>query len=243
MERRMAYMNWKDIKDRDAAIDRVILPVGTMEAHGITLTGTDIFIPESLSNDMAQKLNALVLPAMPYGVTSSLLPYPGSIDIGDDNLYNVIYEIAHSVAKDDFRYFIIMNGHGGNNRVLSDLKKHIYQDTGMYVIIVHWWEFAYETTKKHYDLPGGHAGVDETAMIIHICSDALGNRKDKVQLHYRLIDGIETVPVPGPIIDYSEIPSKIVEDKEKAASYYNAVLKQLSDAVSGIIEQIEKNLA
>lgn len=242
MERRIAYMNWKDIKERDISIDRVILPVGTMEAHGITLTGTDIFIPESLSYDMAAHLNALVLPAMPYGVTSSLLPYPGSIDIGADNLYNIIYEIARSIAKDGFRYFILMNGHGGNNDVLSELKKDIFTDTGMYVIIVHWWEFAYEITKKHYNLPGGHAGVDETAMIIHICPEIRVSRKDDDSLHYRVKGGIETMPVPGPVIDYSDTPSSIVMDRDKASAYYNDVLNFISGAVADIIGQMGTNL-
>ena len=119
MERRFLKLNWHDIKTRDKAIDKLILPIGTVEAHGITMTGTDVMIPESLSNDMADDLNAFVLPTMPYGITSSLLPYSGSIDISAEALKRIVLDIAHSVIKDNFKYLIIMNGHGGNNNALS----------------------------------------------------------------------------------------------------------------------------
>ena len=58
-------------------ITRVLVPVGTMEAHGVLPLGTDTLIPDRLADRLAEPLDALIAPAMPYGITSSLLPYPG----------------------------------------------------------------------------------------------------------------------------------------------------------------------
>ncbi len=241
MERRFLKLNWHDIKTRDKAIDKLILPIGTVEAHGITMTGTDVMIPESLSNDMADDLNAFVLPTMPYGITSSLLPYSGSIDISAEALKRIVLDIAHSVIKDNFKYLIIMNGHGGNNNALSDVKKTIYKETGLFVIIVHWWEFAYPITEKFFNIPGGHAGVDETAMMLHIDENAIINPDMEENLHYKVINGIESIPVPGPIIDYSEIQSSINNDRDLAHHYYNEVLKSIINALENIINKIDSH--
>lgn len=242
MERRIFHLNWSEVKELRKSIDKVILPVGTIEAHGLTSLGTDAAIPERLSFEIAEPLDALVLPVVNYGITSSLLPYAGSVNIDDKVFEDYIFEIAKSVKKEGFKYFIIMNGHGGNNNALKNIKKRVYTETGMFVIVVHWWEYAYPICREVFGGDGGHAGVDETAMMYHIDPESvkieLADRAD----YFRIVDGIESVPSPSPYIVYSDSFAKITFDKAKIDEYHERVLKGLIDSLKTMISRIDANI-
>ena len=71
--RDLADLNWMEFRELvPAKIQTVLLPTGTLEAHGVTHNGTDATAPLELARAMAPKLNALVAPVVPYGVTGSL---------------------------------------------------------------------------------------------------------------------------------------------------------------------------
>ena len=53
-------------------IETALVPVGTLEPHGILSLGTDNEIPARLAEAIAARLNALVAPTIPYGVTAHL---------------------------------------------------------------------------------------------------------------------------------------------------------------------------
>lgn len=242
MERRISHLNWQEIKEHRENIDRIILPVGTMEAHGPGPTGTDSEIPARIAEEIAPAVNALILPTVYYGVTSTLLPYPGSIDITEETLHSIILNIALSVQKDNYRYFIILNGHGGNNNVLSEVKKEIYKKTGMFVIILHWWEFAYAITERIYGIKGGHGGVDETAMMIHIAPESVKQENYSEKLHYLRNNSVDSIPVPGPLIEYDNKGSRPDYNKDNAERFFNEVVSAVQDEMLSIIEQMEIHL-
>lgn len=243
MERRIMKLNWRKIGEMNKDIDKVILPVGTLEAHSITSNGTDIQIPEHIADKIADKIDSMILPAVPYGITTSLLPYPGSINIDEEVFTEYVYEIARSASKEFYKYFIIINGHGGNNNALSSLKKRIYEDTGMFVIIIHWWSFAYEICKKIYGSEGGHGGVDETSMMLIIDENSVFPEflNDK-NLYYKMEEGIESLPAPATAVLYSEKGGKINLDRKLAEKYHNNVINALSKSILKIIENIDGNL-
>jgi creatinine amidohydrolase len=63
MERRMQYMNWIDFKKLiPKRIKTVILPIGTIEAHGVIPLGTDNIIPEEIALEIAEKIDAVICP-------------------------------------------------------------------------------------------------------------------------------------------------------------------------------------
>ena len=65
MERRLQRLNWIKVKKLvPDKIDTVIFPVGTLEAHGSACLGTDNFIPETIAEGIAERLNALVAPVV-----------------------------------------------------------------------------------------------------------------------------------------------------------------------------------
>ena len=66
----MAHYSWMRLASIVPEItDRVILPVGTIEAHGATCIGSDTYIPINLAKLAAKKCNALIAPAITHGAT------------------------------------------------------------------------------------------------------------------------------------------------------------------------------
>jgi creatinine amidohydrolase len=62
--------------------DRIILPMGTVESHGACAIGTDNFIPSHLAEEIWERCNALIAPAINHGFTgASISRFPGSITV------------------------------------------------------------------------------------------------------------------------------------------------------------------
>jgi creatinine amidohydrolase len=177
MERSMARLNWKQFKKTvPGRINRVLLPVGTIEAHGPGALGTDAIIPEYICQQLAGPLNALVAPAIPYGLTRSLIGFPGSLTVTPETFAAYVKETALSLAQSGFKYVIIMNGHGGNNECLKPVGPCLWQQQKARTLTIHWWEAAASAGQKFFK-GTGHAGADELAALM-VVDPALVSRDD-----------------------------------------------------------------
>lgn len=151
-----------------------ILPVGTVERHGNHLPlGTDYIIPEYLAARVAEALGegAVMMPTIPYGVSTSLAHLPGTIDVGYEAFTAYVEAVLKEVARNGFRAALIINGHGGNTKALHIVAKRVAFETGMRVGVVDWWaDVAQEVRERLFSAPG-HAGEDETAAVLAIRPD------------------------------------------------------------------------
>jgi len=87
-------------------VDSVVFPVGTVEPHGAHLPlGTDTIIAEVVGELVAERVGALLLPALPYGVTGSLHGYPGSVRVPPDVLEALVLSVLETrvVARREVR--------------------------------------------------------------------------------------------------------------------------------------------
>jgi len=101
-------------------VDSVVFPVGTVEPHGAHLPlGTDTIIAEVVGELVAERVGALLLPALPYGVTGSLHGYPGSVRVPPDVLEALVLSVLESVSSHGVRYALLLNGHGGEHAELG----------------------------------------------------------------------------------------------------------------------------
>ena len=74
-------------------IDTVLLPTGTLEPHGVINNGADIVAPVAMARELARESNALIAPAIPYGITGSMDAYPGSFSISEDAYRSYVREV------------------------------------------------------------------------------------------------------------------------------------------------------
>jgi len=229
MNSRMNDLSWEQFRDRvPSACDLAIVPVGTVEAHGAIPLGTDTMIPEALAAELAPKLNALIAPSVAYGVTNSLLPYPGSTTVSSATFAAYLFEAAAGLVDAGFRRIVLFNGHGGQSSEVAGVVARLWNEKRAYACAVEWWGFAEQPAAKNY--PGtvsGHAGVEETAMIVAIAPALIdGARATKIRRVARH-PGLRTRPFPASIIlDKKETAGEgaPVLDPAKAKAFYDGVV-------------------
>jgi len=115
----------------------VILPAGSVEQHGPHLpSGTDIYAANVISHAVAERMNGLVLPGGPLGVTPMHMPFEGTITLTPETYMRVVTETCVSVASHGAKYLMIINWHEGNSASLSIAAEALHREHGMTVLTV-----------------------------------------------------------------------------------------------------------
>jgi creatinine amidohydrolase/Fe(II)-dependent formamide hydrolase-like protein len=236
MNLKMNGLTWEQFRDRvPSACDLVIVPVGTIEAHGAIPLGTDTIIPEAIASDLAPRLNALIAPAIAYGVTNSLLPFPGSTTVSSATFTSYLFEAAAGLVDAGFRRVVLLNGHGGQTGEVAAVVARLWNEKRACAVAVEWWGFADEISASIY--PGrisGHAGVEETAMVIAIAPDLVDGARAVTVRRFARHQGLRARPFPASIIlDRKETAAEgaPVLDPAQAEAFY-----------AGVVDAIETGL-
>jgi len=115
----------------------VVLPAGSVEQHGPHLpTGTDTFAANVIAAAVAERMDGLVLPATPFGVTPMHMPFEGTITFTPDTYMRAVTETCASTAKHGARRLLILNWHEGNIPSLAIAAEALHRDYGMSVLTV-----------------------------------------------------------------------------------------------------------
>ena len=241
MERELQKLSWLTVQKLvPKKIDTIILPVGTVEAHGSSCLGTDNYIPNEIGLGIAERLNALVAPLVNYGITRSLYRYPGGSTIRPETFQMYIREILDSLVDSKFHNIIVMNGHGGNNASLKQVAIDFHQQRGANIAVIHWWELCAEMTKEFFGHAGGHAGTDETA-IVHAIDPALVDEKaNSPDLAYTFKPGADVYPVPGSVLLYTEGEGYPEYNLAKAKKYRQKVIDTVGDFAEFVLKRWRK---
>jgi creatinine amidohydrolase len=98
----------------------VVIPVGSLEAHGSHLPlATDTLEAYALAKRVAERISVFVAPPVSYGVLRSTRDHPGSVGISPGTLRSIIYDIAYSLHRQGCRRFLILSGHAGSTHVAA----------------------------------------------------------------------------------------------------------------------------
>src|SRR2546430_16518402 len=89
--RDMERINWIEFREWvPAKIDTVLLPLGTLEPHGVAPNGTDILAPVAMAREIAPRVNAMVAPAVPHGFTGNPGAYPGTFPLPQEAIFSYV---------------------------------------------------------------------------------------------------------------------------------------------------------
>src|SRR5690242_13397443 len=98
--REMERINWMEFKEVvPSKIQTVLLPTGTIEPHGVINNGADITAPVAMARAIAPRVNAMIAPVLPYGITGSLEAYPGAFQITESAYRPFVKQIMEGLAK------------------------------------------------------------------------------------------------------------------------------------------------
>lgn len=161
----VAEMSWKDFEEAMTKTDLVIIPMGVTEAHGLhNPLGTDTYIAEVCAQQIGEQLDVPVAPVMPFGYTPRVTGFAGTISLDPDLLRKVMFAYTESFVKHGARRFLFVNGHGGNDDLLSMVCSDLYDQYGCIATHTEWWEHLPQL-KPEWPCDD-HGGYSETSMML-----------------------------------------------------------------------------
>lgn len=236
--REMDRINWMEFKEAvPGKIKTVLLPTGTLEPHGVINNGADNTAPTAMAKTICKRVNAMIAPTLPYGITGSMEAYPGTFQITEAAYRPFVKQILEGLAKNGFKNIIILNGHGGGQTaVLQSIAAEVSAEKKVRTLVINWWSFASDETKEVFGEDGGHAGWNETAFIQAIDPTLVHPEKysDKLTTPYPAQGTWAAVPFPSSIGLYQKGQGYPKFDQKKADEYY----KRVTDKVANLVNEI-----
>ncbi len=219
---------YKEIEEKIKEDPLVILPIGSVEAHGHHLPlNTDMLQPLWLAEKIAEKLNTLILPPIHYGWTESLAPFPGTISIGFDTLYLLVRDILSEVLRHGVRKVIVLSGHASGNhmaalRLACEEVNREYEDAK--IMLLSDYYIAYQYRGKLVPEDDSHAGVIETSRIMAIRPELV-----KEDYHFEKHDTGKYMIVTdySKVVPYATFSNPEGSNKELGEKLNNMILEEL----------------
>lgn len=236
--REMDRINWMEFREVvPSRITTVLLPTGTLEPHGVVNNGADNTAPAAIAREIAPRVNALVAPTVPYGMTGSLEAYPGAFQITESVYRPYVKQVMEGLARNGFRTIVVLNGHGGpQTAVLNSVAAEVASERRVRTLVVNWWSFASDVTKEVFGEDGGHAGLNETAFIQAIDPTLVHPERytKEMATPYPAPGTWSAAPFPSSIGLYQPGQGYPRFDEKLAAEYF----RRVTDKVARLVEEV-----
>lgn len=140
-------------------------PVGATEPHGPHAPlGTDTLISVGMCERAAERLgDAVVLPALPFGVTRYGAAFAGAIGISEATLRAVVLDVAAAVEAQGFRRLVIVNNHFEPEQVAT-LRAAADEAGALYLDLIR--RRNAERLTDEFKRGSCHAGRYETSLVL-----------------------------------------------------------------------------
>jgi len=168
------HMTWPEIKETVKEERVAIVPLGTIEDHGLHLpVDTDNMICWEICIETAKKIpdKIVLLPLVPYGINEHHFDFPGAIDIPGECYIKFLLGITRSLANHGFKRIILINAHGSNKDYVSIAARRTVIESGVLcVATTPMLMMGSSNIKKiRKSEPGGisHAGELETSIYLY----------------------------------------------------------------------------
>ena len=239
--REMDRINWMEFKEVvPSKIKTVILPTGTLEPHGVINNGADNTAPFAMANKISKRVNAMVAPTLPYGMTGSMAAYPGAFQMSESAYRPFVKEILEGLAKNGFTNIIIMNGHGGGQTaVLQSVAAEVASERKVRTLVINWWSFASDVTKEVFKEDGGHAGLNETAFIQAIDPTLVHKERynKNMATAYPPSGTWSAVPFPSSIGLYQKDQGYPNFNQKQADEYFEKVTEKVAFLIEDVVRK------
>lgn len=185
---RLETATWMEVSQRlSSGRPIAILPVGAHEQHGPHLPlATDTIMAAGLAERLAQALDALLLPPLPYGETWSTAGYAGTISISFNTLMAIVLDIGASLAAQKFGGLVVVNGHFGNQAPLEQAARILVDQQHLPTLILNYpgmEQAAAQYCESKPAAPGFfHADEVETSVVLALRPETV--HMDRAQAEY-----------------------------------------------------------
>jgi len=167
----LPHMTSPEVADLLTRTDMVILPIGSLEQHGLQgPIGTDILGVIERGKMIAQRTDVLVAPILLAGNSPYHMAFAGTITLPAETIQLVYFQAAQSLLAHGFKRFLILNGHAGNAATVQYLVDRINQETAGIAVDLNDAAQPLLTRAPRQGPPAfdRHAGVSETSRSLYL---------------------------------------------------------------------------
>ncbi len=156
----------------------VILPVGALEAHGPHLPlGADQIQAEATAEALAERLDAIVAPTLPYGSAPAARGFAGTVSLANALLAAHTRAVVEEFARAGVRRLLLLSGHAERGHMAA-LRDAAAEAMGAFpalrVVVLSDYDFVYELRGVEAPATDGHAGLLETSRLLALAPDRVG---------------------------------------------------------------------
>jgi creatinine amidohydrolase len=144
----------------------VVLPFGSVEQHGPHLPcGTDTMAADLVARAVAARLDALLVPFGPYGITPIHAGHTGTISLSRRTFEALASDVCREVVRMGARALVLVNWHEGNTASLDAVATDLQDRLGVTFVVAQ----ACYVAQRLYAEDGGeltHGGGIETLAVM-----------------------------------------------------------------------------
>lgn len=214
----------------------LILPVGALEAHGPHLPlGADQIQAESTAASLADRLDGLIAPTLPYGSCPEARPFAGTVSMSIADLERSVEGVLREFARMGVRRMLVLSGHAERGHMAA-LREAAGETMRAYptvrIVVLSDYDFVYELRGKESPATDGHAGLMETSRVLFLAPQTVGPSRPVVPHR-----GSPFIPGTQSMADW---PESVVGDTRAASAdlgerIQKHVLERLEETVRELL--------
>lgn len=213
-----------------------VLPVGTLERHGDHLPlGTDTIVANYIAEKVSEALNAHLFPPIWYGVTILRKEFAGSVSVDSQALYAYVKSVLKEIVRNGYKYIVVLNGHDGNSEVSRTAAIEVAYEAGVCIFVVDWWKDVAQDKKKELFTYPGHAGENETSVVLHIAPELVDMSKAKRHIHSVPSISVYSRRIAGKIWPEAMLGDATRADAVRGKTLLEAIISEIVDNVKKLM--------
>jgi len=232
-------ISMKEFEKKVKKTKTVIIPVGSLEAHGPHLPlGTDTIEVYEIAKTAARLVDVFVAPPLFYGICRSTSKHPGTVGTRGNTLRNLIRDIVKSLHSNNLKNFIIISGHASSVHLaaLQEVGESMLEEmpSDVNIAVVSAYALAQQAASNICETDNdSHAGEIETSLILYLKPHLVKGRGKKEYPHF-----------PHPLLTRNKRKywkNAVWGDPHKASAKKGEIIsKMLIDKIVEIVKKIDK---
>jgi creatinine amidohydrolase len=251
---RYGEMTWPEVKAAAASGRVAVVPIATIEDHGLHLPiDTDLRLCNAVCEAAVALApdRAVLIPSINHGYSPHHMDFPGAITIGAHTLIDYGVDVCASLAHHGFRKILIVNGHGSNTPFVDIVARLAVVQTGVLAAAVNYWaapgvRAAAEGMRESEKVGGmNHACEFETSLYLAIAPQLVDMSAAVHELSHRPTENYWTdlIAGDGPLVmmePWSSLTeSGVMGDATKAtAEKGRTLLRAASEGIVTLIDEM-----